>query len=192
MLEVFRTRLGAVDRRRVRLSVADADAPWPLGDGSAAVVFASRVVHLLDARHVAQEVRRVCAPGGHFLIGRVVRDPDGVQGRLRLQRRLLLARQGLTAPDREDATERVLTLLVAEGARRIEARTVARWTKEASVRELLDAWERVEGAGGRRIGRASGQQVSGELRAWAADELGDLSAVASWEEQYVVDGVRDD
>ena len=48
MLELFRGKLAGADDVRVRLSRTDANRTWPVGDGSAAVVFASRVAHLLD------------------------------------------------------------------------------------------------------------------------------------------------
>ena len=46
----------------------------PIRDRALAVVFASRVVHHLQVRHVVHEVLRVCRPGGCLLLGRVVRD----------------------------------------------------------------------------------------------------------------------
>ena len=47
------------------LIVADCNQPWPLPDGSAAVVFASRVIHLLDPEHVTRETVRICRSAGY-------------------------------------------------------------------------------------------------------------------------------
>ena len=122
MLELFREKLVSVDDTRVRLFCMDANRPWPVGDASAAVVFASRVTHLLDAEHLIAELQRVCRSGGHFLVGRVIRDPDGVKSRLRRQRRLMLRQQGVASRDAKEATERAFCELAACGAVRVEPR----------------------------------------------------------------------
>ena len=43
---------------------------------------------------------------------------------------------------------------------------------------------------GGQLDAATRASVLGELERWAARELGDLCTVASWDEQYVLDGVR--
>jgi ubiquinone/menaquinone biosynthesis C-methylase UbiE len=137
MLEVFRKKLGRAAAVPVRLSHTDADGPWPVGDASVAVVFASRVAHLLDLEHLVAELRRVCRPGSYFILGRVSREPDALKSRLRRQRRLLLRQQGLAPRDAAQATERVIEQLLGWGARRVHARQIATWTVSASVREVL-------------------------------------------------------
>jgi len=190
MLELFREKLASDDDARVRLSRTDANRRWPVGDNSAKVVFASRVGHLLDAEHLLAELQRVCRPEGYFLVGRVIRDPDGLKSRLRRQRILLLRRQGVAPRDAEEATERALGGLVACGAVRIQPRRVTTWTARASVREILDAWGVVGAMGGKQLGAATRARVLTEVESWAACELGDLDEVAAWEGRYVLEGVR--
>ena len=190
MLELFAEKLASADDARVRLSCADANGPWPVGDESAAVVFASRVGHLLDADHLLAELQRVCLAGGYFLVGRVIRDPNGLKSRLRRQRRLLLRQQGVTPRDAEAATERALGELVGRGAVRLEACPVTTWTASASTREILDGWGVVGAMGGRRLSAATRASVLAEVESWATRELGDPGEVAAWEERYVLDGVR--
>jgi hypothetical protein len=153
-------------------------------------VFASRVAHLLDAEHLVAELQRVCRPESDFLVGRVIRDPDGVISRLRRQRRLLLRQQGLTLQDADEATERAFDRLLASGATRLEARLATSWTAAASVREILAGWEMVGAMGGQQLDAATRACVLAELERWAARELGDLCTVARWEERYVLGGVR--
>jgi ubiquinone/menaquinone biosynthesis C-methylase UbiE len=190
MLERFREKLAGADDARVRLSRADANQPWPVGDESAGAVFASRVGHLLDAGHLLAELQRVCRPGTHFLVGRVVRDPDGLKSRLRRQRALLLRQRGVASRDGQEATERALDELVSRGAVRLEARSVTAWTASASARAILDGWGEVGAMGGKQLGAATRASVLTEVESWAARELGDLDEVAAWEERYVIDGVR--
>ena len=190
MLELFGEKLASADDARVRLSRTDANRPWPVGDASAAVVFASRVTHLLDAEQLVAELQRVCRAGGHFLVGRVIRDPDGVKSRLRRQRRLLLGQQGVAPRDAKEATERALRELVGCGAVRVEPRSVATWTASASVGEILDEWSEVGAMGGKQLSAATRASVLTEVESWAARELGDLGKVAAWDECYVLEGVR--
>ena len=190
MLELFREKLAGADDARIRLSRTDANGPWPVGDDSAAVVFASRVGHLLDAEHLIAELRRVCRSGGYFLVGRVIRDPDGLKSRLRRHRRQLLRQRGVTPNDAQEATERALSELVAAGAVRVDPRSVTTWTASASAREILDAWGVVGAMGGKRLDPASRARVLTDVESWAARELGDLGEVATWEERYVLEGVR--
>ncbi len=190
MLELSHERLAGADDARVQLVRADADQPWPVDDASARVVFASRVGHLLDAEHLSAELRRVCRLGGYFLVGRVIRDPDSLKSRLRRQRGLLLRRQGVTPRDAEEATERVLGELVSGGAVRVHARSVATWTASATARQILGAWGTVGAMGGKQLHTASGAKVLTEVQNWAARDLGGLDEVATWEERYVLQGVR--
>jgi ubiquinone/menaquinone biosynthesis C-methylase UbiE len=190
MLEMFRAKLVSADDARVRLSRTDANGPWPVGDGSVDVVFASRVAHLLDAEHLVAELQRVCRPGAYFLTGRVIRDPQGVKSRLRRQRRLLLRELGVAPREAEEATEHAFGRLVAGGAARLEARSVATWTATASVREILAEWRVVGAMGGQQLGAVTRARVLTEVESWAARELGDLDKAAAWEERYMLGGAR--
>ncbi len=190
MLELFTAKLVSADDARVRLSCTDANGQWPVSDGSVDVVFASRVAHLLDAERLVAQLQRVCRPGGYFLTGRVIRDPQGVRSRLRRQRGLLLRQLGMAPRDAEETTERAFRELAARGAVRVQARSVITWTASASPRELLDEWAMMAAMGGKQVSAATRARVLTEVESWAAHELGDLGEVASWEERYVLEGVR--
>ena len=191
MLELFRERLAGGEGGRVQLSRTDANCPWPVDDASAAVVFASRVAHLLDAEHMMAELQRVGRPGCHFLVGRVVRDPDGVKSRLRRHRRVLLRQEGVAPRDAEETTKRASRELAVHGAVRMEPRVVATWTANASVGEILDAWRVVGAIGGKQLSAATRERVLSDVERWAVREFGDLGEVAAWEERYVLDGDAD-
>jgi ubiquinone/menaquinone biosynthesis C-methylase UbiE len=186
MLETFGGKLARRDDSRIRLSQTDVDERWPFGDRSVAAVFASRVVHLLKLEHLVAELQRVCRPGGCFLVGRVTRDPDSAKSRLRRQRRLLLGQH----TDGAQAANHAVNLLIGSGATRIEPRAVATWTAQASVEEMLAAWETVEPVAGQQLDPATRAGALRELREWAARELGDTRAVTSWQERYMLQGAR--
>ena len=107
MLEVFRRKLGAAPPHLL-LVQADSDRQWPVRDGAVAVVFASRVVHQLDAEHFLREVRRVGRRGGLLLLGRVERPPDSLPSQLQRRKRDLLAEHGVrTRPGRKAVRQMV-------------------------------------------------------------------------------------
>lgn len=190
MLDLFRAKLVRAHDARVRLSCTDANEQWPVSAGSVDVVFASRVAHLLDGELLVAELQRVCRPGGYFLTGRVIRDPQGVRSRLRRQRGLLLRQLGMAPRDAEETTERAVGELVARGAVRVQARSVIRWTASASPREILDEWGTMGAMGGKHLSAATRAGVLTDVESWATRELGDLGEVATWEERYVLEGVR--
>jgi SAM-dependent methyltransferase len=190
MLELFGAKLASADDDRVRLSRTDADQPWPVADASAAVVFASRVAHLLDGTRMLAELQRVLRSGGHFLLGRVIRDPAGAKSRLRRRRQLLLGERGVAPRDAEKASEHAIRELVGGGAVRVEPRVVATWTATASVGEILDDWREVGAMGGKQLSAATRDNVLTDVEAWAARELGDPDEIMSWDERYEISGAR--
>jgi hypothetical protein len=103
---------------------------------------------------------------------------------------MLLRQQGVTPRDAEEATERVLRELVERGAIRVEPRAVATWTASGSAGEILDEWKTVGAMGGKRLSAATQARVLTEVESWAAGELEDLGKVSSWDERYVLEGVR--
>src|SRR5918998_6759869 len=138
MLDVFRAK--AADGSP-SLIVADGDCPWPLPDDSATVVFASRVIHLLQPDHVVRETLRVCRPAGLLILGRVVRDRDGIRERLNRQRRELLAAAGISARQGEAGTRRVIEGVVALGGESLGRQIVAEWTGETTPAAVIADWE---------------------------------------------------
>ena len=84
-------------------------------DHAASVVFASRVIHLLQPDHVVRETMRVCRPGGMLMLGRVLRERDSIKERLRRQRQSLLVESGITPRQGEEGTRRVVERCLAAG-----------------------------------------------------------------------------
>ena len=187
MLEVFRHKAG-LDARS--LIVADCDTTWPLRDGCATVVFASRVVHLLRPDHVARETLRVCQPAGLLVLGRVVRDPDGVAQRLNRQRRMLLAQAGITARDGEAGTRRVIEGCLARGSVSLGRRSIAAWTSEITPGEILASWDTLSRMGSVSVTPELQGEILAELRRWACAEFGPLDRPEVSTMRYVIDVIR--
>jgi ubiquinone/menaquinone biosynthesis C-methylase UbiE len=191
MLEVFRSKLPDEPwSRRVGLLHCDAERPWPVRDGIVAAVLASRVAHLLHPGHVTAEVRRVCRPGGVFVVGRVQRDPASPKSRLRRRREALLRDRGLAPRGGAHVTDGLLARLVASGATRLGGRTVASWISATSPDQVLAAWEAMTTMGGIELPEPVRAAILEELRDWARRELGDLQRTHASPERYVLDGVR--
>jgi SAM-dependent methyltransferase len=190
MLDAFRAKLDAAPQTEARLVHADADDTWPVETGSASVVFASRVAHLLNPDHLCNELRRVCAPGGFFLIAHVSRDELSVKRLLRDRREALLREREFTPRARADLAGSVLERLLAAGATRIEARPVAAWSAQASANEVLDGWRRVPSMGGGVLDDATRGEILAELLQWTRRELGDPDTVHVWQERYMIEGAR--
>lgn len=187
MLAVFRQR---GTQPPVALARFDAGARWPLSDAAAAAVFGSRVVHLLDSSHVADEVCRACRPRGCLVLGRVERNPDSPTGRLRERRAELMASHGVATRNGRTRERRLLDHLIASGASPLGSRVVATWTVRTTLAEVLAAWEALGRIGGVPLERERLAAVGAQLRAWAARELGDLDTARDSQESYVLDGVR--
>lgn len=190
MLEMFLAKLGAGQRACASLVIGDADRSWPVDDGSVRAVFASRVVHLLEPDHLIAELRRVCEPGGYFLIGHVARDRSSVHRILRDKRGLLLRERGLSPREGRQMGRRVLDGLVACGATPIETRQVAIWWVQASVGQVIDGWARLETMGGYQLDVDVRSAILAELTDWAAGEFGDLTTIRISEVRYMLGGVR--
>ena len=190
MLDVFRGRLREEDQARVQLVHGDADGKWPASDATAAAVFGSRVMHLLDPAHLEGELGRVLRPGGVFLVGRVVRDRDSVRGRLRQQRQRVLKEHGVKPRQAEKLTESLLDRLVAGGAEAIEPRSVASWPVTTTPAVILDQWSALTSMGGVELTAEQRASILGDVRGWAEQELGDLGRSETATESYRVTGVR--
>jgi ubiquinone/menaquinone biosynthesis C-methylase UbiE len=187
MLDVFRAK--AADDSPT-LIVADADRPWPLPDGSAAAVFASRVVHLLEPDNVVRETQRVCRPAGLLILGRTVRDRDGITERLSRQRRELLAAAGISARQGEAGTRRVIEKTVALGGESLGRQIVAEWTGETTPAAVIAGWEPMTRMGSVPVDAATRAEILEELRDWARIEIGLLDRPETFREQYAIDLIR--
>jgi ubiquinone/menaquinone biosynthesis C-methylase UbiE len=187
MLQLFRDKLG---ERPASLLLADAAQVWPLDDHAASVVFASRVIHLLDAEHVARETLRVCRPGGWLMLGRVLRDEDGVKERLR-QRRLELLRQAGVGPLRgREGARRVVEHCLSAGGESMGRRVVAEWRGAISPAEVIADWTSLSRMGSVAVDSIRRQEILVELQTWARTELSDLDQPEAYRERYAIDVVR--
>jgi SAM-dependent methyltransferase len=187
MLQLFRDKLG---QDAASLLLADASQVWPLDDHAGSVVFASRVIHLLDAAHVASETLRVCRPGGWLMLGRVLRDGDGVKERLR-QRRLELLRQAGVGPLRgREGAQRVVEHCLSAGADSMGRRVVAEWSGVTTPAEVIADWAPLSRMGSVAVDPVQRQEILAELREWARAELGDLDQPETYRERYAIDCVR--
>ena len=187
MLRLFRDRLG---QDTASLLLADASQVWPLDDHAASVVFASRVIHLLDAEHVAKETLRVCRPGGWLMLGRVLRDGGGVKERLRRRRLELLQQAGVGPLRGREGARRVVERLQVAGAESMGRRVVAEWTGAISPAEVIADWTSLSRMGSVAVDPVSRQEILAELQDWARAELGDLDQPETYRERYAIDCVR--
>jgi SAM-dependent methyltransferase len=187
LLAQFRAKAAS---RQPALALADCAQPWPLGDGVAAAVFASRVVHLLDPDHVARETRRVCRPAGALVVGRVVRERDSPKAALRRRRRELLLDAGYAGLDGEAGIRHVVAASVADGGTHLGRRVVAEWTGMTTAATVLAAWEPLTRMGGVALEPSIRAAILAELRRWARTAFGDLDRPLPFRDGYVIDVVR--
>ena len=187
MLQLFRDRLG---QDAASLLLADAGHVWPLDDHAASVVFASRVIHLLDAEHVARETLRVCRPGRWLMLGRVLRDKDGVKERLRRRRLELLQHAGVGPLRGREGARRVVELLQVAGAESMGRRVVAEWSGAISPAEVIAEWTSLSRMGSVGVDPVRRLEILAELQDWARAELGHLDQLETYWERYAIDCVR--
>ena len=187
MLQLFRQKLGASP---ASLLLADAGQGWPLDDDAAVVVFASRVVHLLDAAHVARETARVCRPGGWLMLGRVLRDDGGVKERLRRHRLQLLRQAGVGSLRGREGAGRVVEHCLQAGGLSMGRRVVVEWSEETTPAEVIAGWASLTRMGSVAVDPAMHQQILAQLRAWAREEFGALDRPEISQERYALDLVR--
>jgi ubiquinone/menaquinone biosynthesis C-methylase UbiE len=186
MLDVFRAKavMGS------SLIVADGNQPWPLPDGSAAAIFASRVIHLLDPEHVTRETVRITRPSGLLMLGRVLRDRDSIKERLRRQRQTLLVEAGITPRQGEEGTRRVVERCLAAGAESLGRREVAEWTGETTPAQIISGWETLSRMGSVSVDPVTRADILEALRHWGRAEFGDLDRPEAFRERYAIDVVR--
>jgi SAM-dependent methyltransferase len=187
MLRLFRAK--AIDVMP-SLIQADCDRPWPLSDGVAKVVFASRVIHLLDPEHVTRETLRIGRRDGFLILGRVLREPDSNKERLRRRRQELLVEAGLTPRNGSAGTRRVVALCRDAGAESLGRQVVAEWTVETTPAEIIAGWESISRMGSVAIDPDMRSGILDEVRDWARVEIGDLDCAEVFRERFAIDVVR--
>jgi SAM-dependent methyltransferase len=187
MLQLFREKLGEWP---ALLLLADASQAWPLDEGVASVVFASRVIHLLDAEHVTKETFRVCLPGGWLMLGRVLRDEDGVKERLRRRRLELLKRAGVGSLGGREGAGRVVERCLSAGSQSMGRRVVAEWSGAISPAEVIADWTSLSRMGSVAVDPVTRADILDELRHWGQAEFGELDRPEAFRERYAIDVVR--
>lgn len=190
MLAVFRARLGG-EERACALVAADGDATWPVADGSVNAVFSSRAIHLLDAAHVAAELRRIASPAGLvFVAGRVVRDRRSIQARMRRRLRECLDDAGFSGRRAGQTLERLAALCGERNARIMPANAVAGWTVRRSPAQALASWRDKEGLAGLTVPKPVRAEVLARVREWAAARFGSLTKTEESQERYILCGIH--
>jgi ubiquinone/menaquinone biosynthesis C-methylase UbiE len=187
MLQVFRAKAGSA---LPGLIVADCDRLWPLADGSVRVVFASRVIHLLQPDHVVRETMRTCHSGGMLILGRVVRDRNGITERLRRQRLGLLQAAGISARQGEEGTRRIIEACQDLGGVSLGRQIMAEWASVTTPEEIIADWESRSRWGAVDLDQTSRAPMLEDLREWARREFGDLDRRETYSSRYAIDIVR--
>lgn len=187
MLDVFRAKAA---KALPSLVVGDCNQPWPLPDGSAAVVFASRVIHLLDPAHVVGEAIRVCRPGGSLMLGRVLREPDSIKERLRRRRQELLVEAGISPRQGDAGARHVIEQCEKAGGAFLGRHVAAEWTGETAPAAIIAGWESLSRMGAVRVEPAVRAKILDTIRDWARVDIGDLDRPRPFRERYAIDIVR--
>ena len=137
MLRESQRRLGNT-AANCSLVQADANASWPLSDGSTRVIFSSRALHLLDNEHVAHEVFRVTSDnGGNLILGRVQRDRESVRARMAKEMIDRLRQHGFEGRRGEQQNKKLIESCCLRGAEDLGVRQVARWRVSTSPRQFF-------------------------------------------------------
>ncbi len=173
-----------------RVVACDCDGRWPVGDGVACCVFASRVAQLLDAEHIAREVRRVGARVVWWITGRARRDPWGYRELLRGRMREALRERGVEPRMSRGADSSVGAALTAAGGVAVEPVDAAVWMHRGSVSEMVGAWRDKRELGGVGVDRATRDAVLDEVERWAVERFGDTRATLESREVYTLSPVR--
>lgn len=190
MLREFQRRLGG-GSHRLLLMQADANAVWPLGDGTARVIFSSRAMHLLEHERVASETFRVASPvGATLILGRVERTPGSVKERMAQEMNERLRRRGFEGHRGQRRNRKLFESCLRRGAQMLEPVAVATWSVSASPRQSLDSWRRLTSLGGLPVPATTRTEVLRELEVWAEEAFGGLDREFEFEETYVLTSLR--
>jgi hypothetical protein len=133
---------------------------------------------------------RVCHPAGSLIVGRVVRDRDGIMERLRRRRLDLLKAAGISARQGEDGTRLVIDGCLALGGVSLGREVVAEWTSVTTPGEIIAGWDRLSRMGSVHVDHVTRVEILGELSRWARAEFGDLDRPEASPTRYAIDIVR--
>ncbi|MPZ25207.1 MAG: methyltransferase domain-containing protein [Micromonosporaceae bacterium] len=189
MLSGFATRLP--EGGHARLVHADADQPWPVADGTARVVFGSRVFQLLDPEHLVREANRVARPDRAVLVqGRLERHPDSPKVLLRRALHERLRAHGLTPRPAGRLLQRLLERAAEAGGTLLPPVTAASWPHEVKPGDVLDEWRQKYSMGGVTPPAEVSAAILDELAEWVADRFGEPAGPVWTEESFVLEGVQ--
>lgn len=168
----------------------DANQAWPVGGGSARLVFLSRAAHLLSIPHLADEALRVRQRAGAVLVlGRVRRGEDSLRDALRREMRCLLNKNGIQGRRGEEGPRRVAEALAERGGVALPPCTAARWTVRESPAAALEAWREKPGLAGVALPDDLKHRILDQLEAHALERYGGLGAEATAEYRYELSAV---
>ena len=189
MLDRFVVRLPAGSHARLRQ--ADADQRWPVEDGTARVIFGSRVFQLLDLAQLVQEANRVGCPDRAVLVqGRLERRPDSPKVLLRRRMHELLRANGLTPRPAGRLLQQVLERAAAAGGTVLPPVTVAAWPHVVRPDDVLDEWRQKYSMGGVTPPAPVAAAILDQLADWVAQTFGQPAEPVTTEESYVLEGVQ--
>ena len=170
--------------------VGDASTAWPVRSGAVQCFFTSRALHLFDLDNVCSELQRTADPAGAtFLVGRVERDPDSLQTRLRREMRRQLREAGYQAHDGQRAWEQLVAVLSEWNGQTLPPRTAAQWQRSRSPAQMLSAWEGKPGLAGLTLPAETKASILSRVRDWAISRYNDLDKPCEMQESYVLQGI---
>ena len=145
----------------------------------------------MAADHVAREALRVASSrGALLLVGRVRRDPQSVNARIRRQMLELLEQTGRGGRDGQSRSGHLIETLVAHGAEAFNPVVAAGWTASHSPAESLRGWRSKQGLGGTDIPEPLKNEILAKLEKWATQTFDRLETSFESTEEYLLEGVR--
>lgn len=189
MIRVFHRRLAA-SGARARLFVSDGNEQWPVDDQSVDVIFSSRALHHLSVDHAVEEIMRVLAEhGGWLLTGNIERPRDSVRSTMRREMRSRLGAMGFEGRSHGRHARALFDMLVDKGGREMAPVTAATWVRMVSPADSLVDWEGKSGLAGVELQAERKTALLADLYRWAATKYGDPQQPIEQEERYQIEGV---
>ncbi len=190
MLEVFRSHVATAGVQATLLH-SDGETQWPMNSGSISLVFGSRSLHLVNARHVASEMKRVARREGAFLIiGGIKRDDSSVKEIIRRQMRQLLLELGYEGRGDKRVGKALRSEMAIYNAIELEPRIADTWSVHSTPEQSLISWEGKTGLAGLELPDSIKQEVMHKLRKWATEFFGSLQFDLESKEHYVLQGME--
>ena len=139
---------------------------------------------------MASEVLRVANPTGtRVVFGRVTRPRDSVRSVMRRRMRELLEESGHRGRDHLAHRDTLIDELERKGAKRLDTRIAATWSRTGSPADSLRDWESKTGLAGVDVSDQLKADILAQLRAWAARRYRDIESPLEQEESFELSGV---